>query len=388
MKASSSWLNASKCTLLPVAVILGALLSGEAAEAAISFVQQRASNFSSGSSGTLAFSTNTTAGNLIIVGLYVGPSASLTSVKDSQGNTYQQIGSTISSPSGKQSAALFFAGNIRGGSDNITVTLSAVPGSPGFAIYIFEYKGIRTVSPFDGSAQASGSSSSVSSGTITTTAAGDLLFGFCISDSSCSRGSGFTARSTYESNLGEDKIVSAPGPNAATATATAPWTIIAAAFIAASIDTTAPSVPTGLTASPVSISQINLSWTSSTDNVGVTGYRVFRNGSQIAQVTGTSYSNTGLTPATTYSYTVAAYDAAGNVSAQSSAVVGTTQSVDTTAPSVPTGLTATAVSPSQINLSWTASTDNVGVVGYRVFRDTVQVATSTATSYVNPGLAA
>ncbi|HYR87936.1 MAG TPA: LamG-like jellyroll fold domain-containing protein [Terriglobia bacterium] len=479
MKASFSWLNTRKCILLPVAVILGTLFAGEASEAAITFVQQRASNFSARSSGTLAFSTNTTAGNLIIVGLYIGPSASITSVKDSQGNTYQQIGSTVASPSGNESAALFFAGNIRGGSDSITVTTSAVPAYPGFAIYLFEYKGIRTVSPLDGAAQSSGSSSSVSSGTITTTATGDLLFGFCISDSSCSKGSGFTARSTYESNLGEDEIVSAPGPNAATATSTAPWIMHAAAFIGASIDTTAPSVPTGLTASPISISQINLSWnsssdnvgvagyrvfrngsqiaqvtgtsysntgltpatsysytvaaydaaanvsaqssavlattlsditapstpanpalsvisstqinlswTASVDNVGVTGYRVFRDGSQIAQVTGTSYSNTGLTPATTYSYTVAAYDAAGNVSAQSSAIVGTTQSVDTTAPSVPTGLTATGVSPSQINLSWTASTDNVGVVGYRVFRDTVQVATSTATSYVNPGLAA
>ena len=145
MKASFSWLNTRKCILLPVAVILGSLFAGEASEAAITFVQQRASNFSARSSGTLAFSTNTTAGNLIIVGLYIGPSASITSVKDSQGNTYQQIGSTVASPSGNESAALFFAGNIRGGSDSITVTTSAVPAYPGFAIYLFEYKGIRTV---------------------------------------------------------------------------------------------------------------------------------------------------------------------------------------------------------------------------------------------------
>ena len=89
-------------------------------------------------------------------------------------------------------------------------------------------------------------------------------------------------------------------------------------------DTTAPSVPTGLTATAVSSSQINLSWNASTDNVGVTGYRVYRGGTQIATITGTSYQNTGLTAATTYSYTVAAYDAAGNVSAQSSSVSATT----------------------------------------------------------------
>src|SRR5207245_9554946 len=82
-------------------------------------------------------------------------------------------------------------------------------------------------------------------------------------------------------------------------------------------DTTPPSVPTGLTASAVSSSQINLSWTASSDNVGVSGYRVFRGGTQIATTSTTSYANTGLSPSTTYSYTVAAYDDAGNLSAQS-----------------------------------------------------------------------
>ncbi|MDP3899712.1 MAG: LamG-like jellyroll fold domain-containing protein [bacterium] len=100
-------------------------------------------------------------------------------------------------------------------------------------------------------------------------------------------------------------------------------------------DTTAPSIPTGLTATAISSSQINLSWTASTDSVGVTGYRVYRNGSQIGTVTsGTSYSSSGLSASTQYSYTVAAYDAAGNVSAQSSSVSVTTQTpADTTAPS-------------------------------------------------------
>ncbi|MGH8605351.1 MAG: fibronectin type III domain-containing protein, partial [Gammaproteobacteria bacterium] len=89
-------------------------------------------------------------------------------------------------------------------------------------------------------------------------------------------------------------------------------------------DTTAPSVPTGLTATAVSSSQINLSWNASTDNVGVAGYKLSRGGVQIASVTGTSYQNTGLSPSTTYTYTVAAYDTAGNASAQSAGVSATT----------------------------------------------------------------
>src|SRR2546425_857338 len=89
-------------------------------------------------------------------------------------------------------------------------------------------------------------------------------------------------------------------------------------------DTTPPSVPTNLSASAVSSSQINLSWTASTDNVGVSGYQIYRGASQIATTSLTSYSDTGLSPATTYSYTVAAYDAAGNVSALSAAASAAT----------------------------------------------------------------
>jgi fibronectin type III domain protein/chondroitinase B-like protein len=89
-------------------------------------------------------------------------------------------------------------------------------------------------------------------------------------------------------------------------------------------DSTAPSVPTNLIANPVSSSQINLSWNASTDNAGVTGYRVYRGGAQIATTSASSYSNTGLSASTPYSYTVAAYDAAGNNSASSPSASATT----------------------------------------------------------------
>src|SRR5437773_2613566 len=111
-------------------------------------------------------------------------------------------------------------------------------------------------------------------------------------------------------------------------------------------DTTPPSVPTGLTASAVSSSKINLSWTASFDNVGVSGYRVYRGGTQIATTSATSFANTGLAPSTTYSYTVAAYDAAGNVSAQSSPASATTPAPpDTTPPSVTINQAASQADP-------------------------------------------
>lgn len=94
-------------------------------------------------------------------------------------------------------------------------------------------------------------------------------------------------------------------------------------------DAVAPSTPANLVASAPTSSGVTLTWTASTDNVGVSGYRVFRQqGSaaavQIATATGTSFAVTGLTAATSYSFFVRAIDAAGNVSASSNAVAVTT----------------------------------------------------------------
>lgn len=89
-------------------------------------------------------------------------------------------------------------------------------------------------------------------------------------------------------------------------------------------DTTPPSVPSNLQAVAASASQINLSWSASTDNIGVSGYKVFRNGTQIGTASTTNYSDTSLTASTTYVYTVSAFDAAGNASGSSSGASATT----------------------------------------------------------------
>ena len=137
------------------------------------------------------------------------------------------------------------------------------------------------------------------------------------------------------------------------------------------LDTTAPSVPTGLAASGITATGATISWTASTDNVAVTGYKVFRNGVQVGAPAVPTFTDTGLSTATTYSYTVSAFDAAGNNSAPSSALSVTT--LDTTPPSVPAGLSASGVTATGATISWSASTDNVGVTGYKVFRNGVQV---------------
>jgi len=100
-------------------------------------------------------------------------------------------------------------------------------------------------------------------------------------------------------------------------------------------DTTAPTVPAGLRSTGTTSSSVSLAWTASTDNVGVTGYDVFRDGALATTVTGASATVAGLTASTAYSFTVAARDAAGNSSARSAAISVTTAAGGTPPPPPP-----------------------------------------------------
>ncbi|MBI5817262.1 MAG: fibronectin type III domain-containing protein [Candidatus Yonathbacteria bacterium] len=229
-------------------------------------------------------------------------------------------------------------------------------------------------------------------------------------------------------------------------------------------DTRPPTAPSGIFAKTISDTQINVGWGSATDNVGVAGYRVYRNGVYVGATPNLKYANINLSPGTLYSFTVVAYDKAGNVSQESLKVAVRTSllplavapppvsgsmapnaidpitgqlvyvadlainpqytpfasqtsappptptpaptptptptpsptptptptppppAADTTPPSTPTGLTATAISSTQINLSWTASTDNVGVTSYRIYQSGTQITTVAGTTYSRTGL--
>lgn len=92
-------------------------------------------------------------------------------------------------------------------------------------------------------------------------------------------------------------------------------------------DTTPPSIPTGLVATPIAYSQIDLSWATSTDDFAVGGYHVWRDGILVATTTSTLYSDTGLSPSTSYTYVVTAFDTTGNESASSTNAVAQTLGV-------------------------------------------------------------
>jgi chitodextrinase len=140
-----------------------------------------------------------------------------------------------------------------------------------------------------------------------------------------------------------------------------------------STDNVPPSVPTGLATTLVAQNQVNLSWNASSDNVGVTSYTIYRDGAVRGTVNGTTtaFQDNTVNPNTTYSYTVEAFDAAGNHSGQSAPLPVTTPPVpqDTEPPSIPANFRTTSMTHLAVDLAWDASTDNVGVTSYTIYRD-------------------
>ncbi len=154
-------------------------------------------------------------------------------------------------------------------------------------------------------------------------------------------------------------------------------------------DTTAPTAPANLTLSGTTATSVNANWSTASDNVGVAGYSVYRGTTKIGTTTSLSFAFTGLTCGTSYSLGVEAFDAAGNISARAAAATSTLACAptgDTQAPSAPASLTASNVTTTSIVGSWPASTDNIGVSGYSVYRGSTKLGTTTALNYTFSGL--
>jgi chitodextrinase len=150
-------------------------------------------------------------------------------------------------------------------------------------------------------------------------------------------------------------------------------------------DVSAPSVPAGLAAaSNTTGTSFTLNWTASTDNVAVTAYEVVRDTTSLGEAAGATRALTGLTQATTYAMKVRARDAAGNYSAYSTVLNVTTP--DLTAPTVPGTPSATSLTLNSFTFTWTASSDNLAVTGYEVFKDGVSQGTTTGLSMALTGL--
>ncbi len=386
--------------------VLGFICYLPDAHAAITNVQNASSNqyvYNSSSVQSAAFPNSTVSGDTIIVfEQYGAAGATPTGCSDAQGNVYAQV-LDVFDPGMTQGIALYYAANIVGGA---TPTVTCTFNNANYlSMSIHEYSGLAsskvldTAASFDYSGDAVGA---IQTAVITPTTSGDLIFAGLVEvrngvGDTCSPSGDFISRvnqCVVDGFIAEDYVepIAAAISASATLTPTSGHYLAGiVAFRAAASSPTAagPTVPTNLAVSGVTTTSISLTWSASTDSAGVTGYQVFRNGNQFATTTMPQYTNDGLTPSTTYTYAVDAFDAAGNVSTLSDSVSATTAALPvTTPPSVPTNLTATAVTSSSVSLAWTASTDSAGVAGYNVFRNGAQVGTTSGVSYKDTGLAA
>jgi len=132
-------------------------------------------------------------------------------------------------------------------------------------------------------------------------------------------------------------------------------------------DRTPPTKPTNVVVSSATSTRIDISWTASSDDVGVAEYKLYCNKAYLKSVPTTTTSDAGLAPATRYCYAVRAVDSSKNESNKSDEVCTTTLP-DTIPPAIPTGLITMVVSTNQINLAWNANTEN-DLAGYLVYRD-------------------
>jgi Bacterial Ig domain len=365
-----------------VAVTL-ALLSlplnpSSAAAATATFEQVNEKEITSGTDISQDFTSPNKPGNLIIVYLAWNNKDKVKTVEDTNHNLYTSV-EVDPMPWGfdsKRGSQVFYAKNINGGANTVKATFTTAITSRA-DMYIHEYSGIDKVNPLDVSHVNAGVMAPMTSGPATTTNANDLIFGAGASSGIVNQpGINFTSRSSKFDKRTEDKTVTATGSWDATASQDAntnAWVMHMVAFKvdANAPDKTAPSTPTGLNGTARSPEQIDLNWTASTDNVGVTGYKVFRNGIQVGAPATPPFSDIGLAPLTTYNYTVSATDAAGNDSPKSTILSTATLAPpsDTTQPVV--SLTAptdgTTVSGT-INVTASAS-DNVGVAGVQFLLD-------------------
>jgi hypothetical protein len=295
-------------------------------------------------SASLGYPSAQNAGDFNLVVVNWEGSAQIASVTDTSGNTYSLLGGAYdvlaSGAASTISQATYYASNIAGATSN-TMTVGFNGTASGIKVRLAEYRGIDPKAPIDVTASDSGSGGVADSGWVTTTNPNDLLVGIELTGSAgaATPGPGYSGRlSDAGAGVGTDLIgdefVGTAGAYHASAFSAAPswWLMqLVALRLAGGGDTNtqALTAPSGLTASAISGVQVNLAWTGSTDNIGVGGYLVercagsaCRNFVQVGSVAAgvTSYSDTGLQPASSYTYRVRASDTAMLLSGYSAPV--------------------------------------------------------------------
>ena len=352
----------------------------------IGFVQGASvSTGSQATSVTLQLGQPVGAGDLLVGWFGQYNSSGQVKVSDNVNGVWTRVTTASTTFGSGGDLAFYYVQNAKAAT-SLTITISATS-----ATYlqgaVSEFSGVATSGAFDQAAAASGNSTSVATGATAAVGAGELVVGGIVTGGSpgtvtpgSSQGQPFvmgTHTSAGSADL-EYIVSSAAGTQQSTATFTSAtdWHAGVAVFHQFSSSNAPPSVPTGLSAPTDTASSVGLSWTASG---GATGYTIYRNGTQIGTSTTTTYTDSTVSPSTTYQYTVDAYNGAGTHSAQSSPALSVTTPA-AAPPSVPTGLSAPTDTASSVGLSWTASG---GATGYTIYRNGTQIGTSTTTTYTD-----
>ena len=283
-------------------------------------------------STTITLSSPVHAGDLLVGWFGQYNSSGQVTVSDSVNGAWTRSGASTTFGSGSGDITLYYLQNSAAAPNGLTITITAtnatyLEGAVG------DYSGVATAGALDQFAVAKGNGTTADSGATGSVGAGELVFGGIITGGSpgtvtpgASQGQNFTmlAQTSGQSADAEDILSSAAGAQDARATfstATDWYSVVATFHTFGSGNTSPPSVPTGLTDPTDTASAVGLSWNASTDSTGtLAGYTVYRNGKSIGTTNAstTTFTDSTVQPSTTYTYTVDAFDTAGNHSAQSS----------------------------------------------------------------------
>ena len=286
---------------------------------------------SQGTSTTITLGSPVHAGDLLVGWFSQYNSSGQVTVSDSVNGTWTRTSASTTFGSGGD-VALYYLQNSAAAPNGLTITISA-SNATYLAGAVGDYSGVATAGALDQVSVAKGNSTTPDSGSTAAVGAGELVFGGIITGGSpgtvtpgASQGQTFTmrAQTSGQSANAEDILSSAAGAQDARATfstATDWYSVVATFHTFGSGNTSPPSVPTGLTDPTDTASAVGLSWNASTDSTGtLAGYTVYRNGTSIGTTNAstTTFTDSTVQPSTTYTYTVDAFDTAGNHSAQSS----------------------------------------------------------------------
>lgn len=343
----------------------------------------------------------TTAGNLIVVCLSTASNLS-TSITDNRSNTYTLA--TRGTYGAGSEVSIYYSYNTTGGVTSVVGTFAGWVNPS--RMIVAEYSGVAATNPLDKVSNYNngwnGGASWTSQATVSTTQADELLVG-CAGDAygtSATFGAGtdYTARRTEASLFFEDRIVASTGTYAATGSHNlASGYAIVAAVATFKIGGTPVDNPPNISsvASSTTDTAATITWTTdeaATSQVeyGLTTSYTASSTFEATTVTSHSVGLSNLSPLTLYHFRVISGDANGNFSTSSDYTFTTTAEPDIIDPSVPQSLGATAVSSSQINLSWSASTDTggSGLAGYDIYRNDYLIASTSQISYSDTGLTA